>query len=168
MEELADQVVPDAQLENGALARDFMGRQDPAQPCISRLDRALLELRRTVTPRDARALVISRQCTAASVTSVGSLAEALGVSRQHLAREVKRATGLGPKDLLRSARLQRVVATLSRGQRPDAGFALDAGYGDQSHFINDFHGLAGVTPYRYVKERSVSSGSISPRQPGAS
>lgn len=86
--------------------------------------------------------------------TVGRIAADLGVSRQHLARRVRRATGLSPKQLLRILRLRRVVAWMHRaGCAAGAAEALAAGYFDQAHMLRDFRSLAGCSPVRLLEER---------------
>ncbi|WP_224366459.1 helix-turn-helix domain-containing protein [Hyalangium versicolor] len=81
---------------------------------------------------------------------VDALAERLGVTTRHLHRAFVENVGVGPKEFVRSIRLQRALrlaATSSDWGR----VALDAGYYDQSHLIADFQKLVGLTPGAFLK-----------------
>lgn len=83
----------------------------------------------------------------APAPTVGSVAQAVGVSTRHLRTLFQRHVGLAPKAFVRIARLHRVV----RAQRkcPEASWAtlaLETGYYDQSHLINDFQALMDESP----------------------
>lgn len=87
-----------------------------------------------------------------------SLAAELGVSERSIQRALRATLGMGPKAVARRIRLQEVVRLLS-GPEPDvAAVAARLGYADQSHLINDFRGVAGSTPGRYVEELRAHTG----------
>jgi AraC-like DNA-binding protein len=72
------------------------------------------------------------------------LAEAAGVSRQHLTRIFQEMVGVSPNVYCRLARFH---ATLRRGG--DAGWAriaAEMGYADQSHMIAEFRRFSSLTP----------------------
>lgn len=76
-----------------------------------------------------------------------ALADALHVSRQHLALQFRQQVGLTPKLFARICRFRRASAALRDGGAVElAQLALDCGYFDQSHLIRDFHDFAGTTP----------------------
>lgn len=99
-------------------------------------------------PRLARALArIVRQPHA---THVGALAAECGWSRQHLTRLVKDATGIGPKRLLRVARMRRLLGLAPPGgPRGWADVAAACGFADQAHLVREFRELVGTTPARW-------------------
>ncbi|MEO8100542.1 MAG: AraC family transcriptional regulator [Acidobacteriota bacterium] len=74
--------------------------------------------------------------------TVGQLAAAAGVSRQHLTRVFREEVGLSPKLY---ARLTRFRAGLGMGML-GAGSAAALGYADQSHMIAEFREFSGLTP----------------------
>ncbi len=89
-------------------------------------------------------------------STVEQLSGALGVHRRVLERDFRVEVGLSPKVFLRIQRLQAVVGALEAGL-PRGGWAqvaLEHGYFDQPHLIRDFQLLAGVTPLRYLAERT--------------
>lgn len=86
---------------------------------------------------------------------VGHLCEELSVSRKHLSTLVGNATGMTPKGFSRLQRFRRAMQRLEQPDRLDfAGLALDLGFSDQSHFINDFSLFAGESPQRFLSARS--------------
>jgi AraC-like DNA-binding protein len=80
--------------------------------------------------------------------TVRQLCAHLAVSERHLRRRFRAAFGYGPKSFLRIARFQRLLLLMRRERfhRDWAGLALDAGYADQAHMINEVGTLAGVSP----------------------
>jgi AraC-like DNA-binding protein len=84
--------------------------------------------------------------------SLQSLAEAIGYSQKHFIGLFKRQVGATPKQYLRILRFQRAVQGLETASSPDwSGFALQNGFYDQAHFINDFRGFSGFSPAEYLR-----------------
>ncbi len=78
---------------------------------------------------------------------VETLAGAEGISERHLRRLFDEALGLSPKRLARIVRFQVALNRLKREEvRSLLDLALDQGYYDQPHFINDFRELYGCPP----------------------
>jgi len=73
------------------------------------------------------------------------LARDSNLSPRQFRRVCEARTGYTPKLLARILRFRRAAAHLAAGRRP-IDVALDCGYYDQSHFINDYRSLAGATP----------------------
>jgi AraC-like DNA-binding protein len=79
--------------------------------------------------------------------SVERLAEATGVSRQHLTRVFRRDIGVTPKMYCRLARFQSTLAyTDPRNDVDWARVAARTGYADQSHMIAEFRRFSSLTP----------------------
>src|SRR5690606_667258 len=76
---------------------------------------------------------------------IDRVAAQLGVTDRHLRRAFHEHVGVGPKEYVRSVRLQRVVR-LATTSNDWGRIAVDAGYYDQAHLIADFRQLVGVTP----------------------
>ncbi|MDF2773108.1 MAG: AraC family transcriptional regulator [Geminicoccaceae bacterium] len=78
------------------------------------------------------------------------LAPALGVTRQHLARRFADLVGVSPKTFARVVRVRRVIAaaraTPDRDRPNWSALALDAGYYDQAHLVDEFRELTGLAP----------------------
>jgi AraC-like DNA-binding protein len=101
-------------------------------------------------------LLAMRELQAASQrgasVSVNDMSRVTGYSARRLGQLFGEEIGVGPKMFARILRFQRVVQQLHRGSemRWDA-LALECGYGDQSHFANDFREFSGVNPTTYTR-----------------
>ena len=73
---------------------------------------------------------------------------ALEVGERQLRRRFLQAIGYGPKRFMRIVRFQRLLGLIrsNRADRDWPRLALDAGYADQAHMINDVQSIAGVSP----------------------
>jgi AraC-like DNA-binding protein len=85
---------------------------------------------------------------------VGPIAAELGVSVRQLQRRVSDAVGYGPKTLARVLRFRRLQAL---PPAPLVERALDAGYADQAHMTAEVTRLAGVSPVRFLKDRTPTA-----------
>ena len=85
---------------------------------------------------------------------VGPIAAELGVSVRQLQRRVSDAVGYGPKTLARVLRFRRLQAL---PPAPLVELALDAGYADQAHMTAEVARLAGVSPVRFLKDRTPTA-----------
>jgi AraC-like DNA-binding protein len=85
---------------------------------------------------------------------VAEVAGELGVSGRQLQRRVGEAVGYGPKMLARVLRFRRLQAL---GRAPLAELALDAGYADQAHMTAEVTRLAGISPVRFLKDRTPTA-----------
>lgn len=84
--------------------------------------------------------------------SIARLAVELGVTRQHLARLFDAHVGVSPKFAARVARIRGVLAAGSRMRpRSWSAVALEAGFADQAHLVNDFAELTGRTPAAWFR-----------------
>jgi AraC-like DNA-binding protein len=84
------------------------------------------------------------------IRSVEELARRSGMSQRSLQRLFQEYVGAGPKWVIRRYRLHELVERLKAGGVLDgAQTALDLGYFDQAHLINDFRSIVGYTPTRY-------------------
>ncbi len=85
---------------------------------------------------------------------VSVVAAELGVSARQLQRLVSSAAGYGPKLLARILRFQRLQAL---APAPLLELALEAGYADQAHMTAEVTLLAGLSPVRFLKDRSPTA-----------
>lgn len=88
-----------------------------------------------------------------------SVAETVGVGERRLQQLFHAHVGLSPRSVGRLARLHGLLRALR--EQPAAGWAALAasgGFCDQSHLVNEFRSLCGVTPTEFVG-RTVSGSS---------
>ncbi|WP_158587182.1 helix-turn-helix transcriptional regulator [Motilimonas pumila] len=83
---------------------------------------------------------------------VAKLADQLGYSRRHLNRVFQRFSGLDCKGVSQILRRQAVLQQLYLGHAPDAQFALDHGFCDQAHLINDFKQACRTSPKQFMQQ----------------
>lgn len=132
----------------GTVLRERVLEADTVQEKLRTVETALVEQLVAQTGRDpaidAAAAGLERGLPVAEV------AGRLGWLPNRLARVFRDRVGLTPKHFARVRRLQRVLATVTRGGTEDwAEIAVKHGYYDQAHLINDFRDLAGITPTAY-------------------
>ena len=80
-----------------------------------------------------------------NASDVGVVARESGYSERQLRRRIRAATGHGPKRLIRIARMQRLLLA-GRGESW-ARTAIEHGYYDEAHMVNDVRDLVGATPH---------------------
>ena len=74
----------------------------------------------------------------------------VGLLPKTLVRRFREQVGLTPKRYARVHRLQRLLASLPAERDIDwSRLAVEHGYYDQAHLINDFRDLTGITPTAY-------------------
>jgi AraC-like DNA-binding protein len=132
-----------------ALAANLI-EMDEETARLGRLESALLQLiarsRSPTTSLDIAGLT-TLICQSRGQRSVQHLAEAAGISRQHLTRIFHETVGISPKLYCRLARFH---ATLRHGLHGHdvswAEVAIEMGYADQSHMIAEFRHFSSLTP----------------------
>lgn len=80
---------------------------------------------------------------------IDDIAAGAGLSARQLLRLFVAQTGATPKQLCRVLRFRRSVQRL-QSDTDCAQFALECGYYDQAHWINEFRELSGYTPGQYL------------------
>ena len=87
-----------------------------------------------------------------TILTVEALARFSGLGIRALQRLFKEYVGVSPKWVIRRFRLHELLERFHSGKPLDgAQLALDLGYADQAHLINDFRKLAGFTPTEYLR-----------------
>lgn len=79
------------------------------------------------------------------------LAGHAGIGERQFRRVCLERTGLTPKLLARILRFRHAVSRVPQHTGAFAGLALDCGYYDQAHFINEFHDFAGRAPSEFLR-----------------
>jgi AraC-like DNA-binding protein len=88
---------------------------------------------------------VSAIIASGGVVGTAALADRLGISLRQLQRRFKDEVGIGPKLLSRIQRFQRVFWALESSS-DWVDIAVQCGYFDQAHLINDFRNFAGEAP----------------------
>lgn len=149
MSEAVDQLVPlDAVWGLGASAlRERV--QEAETPCDKL--RAVEEV--LVARLDDRPPEWSISCAASALAegaSVAMVTDHVGMSSKRFVRAFREHVGLTPKRYGRIQRLQRLLRSIASQTEIDwARAAVEHGYYDQSHLVNDFRELTGITPSAY-------------------
>jgi AraC-like DNA-binding protein len=86
------------------------------------------------------------------ITSVDHLVNHFHRSKRTLQRLFRCYVGVSPKWVINRYRLQEAAEQVAQSKVVDwSKLALDLGYFDQAHFINDFKQIIGKTPAQYAK-----------------
>lgn len=134
--------IPLAEITDARVPLAELWRDDPHAFDIAQLEAVLLK--RLHPDRDPRVdAAVDRIIRGAE--RVETIANDIGISRQHLARQFLHHVGVPPKTFARVMRFRRVLDSLG-GDVDWADVAAANGYYDQSHLIADFRELAGSTP----------------------
>jgi len=81
------------------------------------------------------------------------LADTACLSIKQFERKFSGLVGVNPKQYLRTVRFQHVLQIKKSSRFLDyTSLAMECGYFDQSHFINDFKTITGLTPGNFFKE----------------
>lgn len=97
-----------------------------------------------------------------TITRVAAVARQFELTPRTLQRLFQRYVGVSPKWVIRRYRLHEAAELLATGNRLDwPALALELGYFDQAHFINDFKALIGTTPAAYARVNATSISSES-------
>jgi AraC-like DNA-binding protein len=98
--------------------------------------------------------------------TVRALATAMNLSERRLQQLFASHLGLAPSVWRRLQRLHGTLRLLRAAEAPPwAELAVRAGYYDQSHLINEFRALCGLTPQQFLR-RVVSDSSNTAARPG--
>ncbi|MDY0254518.1 MAG: two-component regulator propeller domain-containing protein [Tenuifilaceae bacterium] len=86
------------------------------------------------------------------------LSNAVGMSRVHLFRKMKKITGQSPSDFVRKIRLQKAAQLIEGSSGTIKEIAFETGFTSLSHFSRSFHSFFGVKPSEYIKSKKESKG----------
>jgi AraC-like DNA-binding protein len=161
--ELAERVVPWADLVGAApraLGERLAEARDDGARAAMLLDTLHALLRDTDADDRHRARLAAAQFQRAGTPrSVRAVADGLGIGERRLQQIFRAHVGLAPRTWGRLARLHQCLRLLRARSRPAwPEFALAAGFFDQSHLVNEFRGLSGLTPEQFM-QRAVSGSS---------
>jgi AraC-like DNA-binding protein len=84
------------------------------------------------------------------ILTVDDFAASTGISVRSLQRLFNQYVGVNPKWVIRRYRLHELLEQMHSGRHLDwAQVAIDLGYFDQAHLINDFKSITGYAPTEY-------------------
>jgi AraC-like DNA-binding protein len=84
------------------------------------------------------------------IKTVDDLADKSGIGKRSLQRLFNEYVGVSPKWVIRRYRLHELVERTNSGEESDwSQLALELGYFDQAHLINDFRSITGYSPTEY-------------------
>ena len=83
--------------------------------------------------------------------SIKKISDKVGYSQKHLISIFREHVGLTPKSFLKVMRFQKAIDEIASVKQVKwTDVALESGYYDQAHFINDFRDFSGFTPKEYL------------------
>ncbi len=83
--------------------------------------------------------------------SIKQISDEVGWSRQHFTRKCLNYTGLTPKFLNQVIRIREVIKQYKTDKFHNwSQLSVEGGYFDQSHMINEFRKLTGLTPIEFL------------------
>jgi AraC-like DNA-binding protein len=89
---------------------------------------------------------------------IGSMAKLVGLSIRQLERLFKERVGLSPKQLCRNLRFKHLFKQLQTSSIDSLGAtAVDCGYYDQPHMIQDFKYYTGTSPKDYFSDQPIQT-----------
>jgi AraC-like DNA-binding protein len=96
-------------------------------------------------------------------TTIGSVAVQFGLSHRGMIRHFEESIGLKPRTFQRIQRLRRTLRAIRCAGVPTwARIAIECGFYDQAHLINEFRRLTGFTPADYAARRSNAGDGFMP------
>lgn len=141
---ITDQILPLDYLWGSRAAglRDRLAEAGSVEQWIGALEESLPAAETTGPVQRALAWMAARH----GCVSIDELADQAGLSARQFRRACLAQTGLTPKFLARVLRFRHAQERVHAHPCAFAHLALDCGYYDQAHFINEFRELSGRTP----------------------
>jgi AraC-like DNA-binding protein len=94
--------------------------------------------------------LVNRIFSESDIRTVDDLSVRAGLGKRSLQRLFNEYVGVSPKWVIRRYRLHELLERVHSGAEPDyAQLALELGYYDQAHLINDFRSIVGYSPTQY-------------------
>jgi AraC-like DNA-binding protein len=107
---------------------------------------------------DLAAKLVERILHETEIKTVDDLVNRIGIGKRSLQRLFNEYVGASPKWVVRRYRLHELIEKFNSGDQLDwPQLALELGYFDQAHLINDFKSIVGYSPAKYQKVVSANS-----------
>jgi AraC-like DNA-binding protein len=150
LSEAGDRLVPldDVWGRDGAVLRERLLEASTPEAKLDLVERTLL--RHLGIGRDADPLVRYAAAALSRGAAVFEVASDVGVLPKTFVRRFREQAGMTPKRFARVHRMQRMLHAASCLDEPNwPRLAVEHGYYDQAHLVNDFRELTGTTPTAY-------------------
>lgn len=135
------------------LAERLRNRTHPDRVAI--LDNFLLEKMTKVSLDSTVQSIVHKK---GGVGDMEMLASSFRISERQLQRRFKKQVGVPLKRYDRISRFELALKRLASVDYNElTSIAFELGYSDQSHFIKEFHEFAGMSPYNFVRNKSVGA-----------
>jgi AraC-like DNA-binding protein len=160
--QLSDRVVPAARLfgsrAEGTRQAIMRAGADGDAEMVAHAEALLCSVLPEPDPAaEQAATLVARITDDPALRRVDQLSAASGISVRGLQRLFADYVGVGPKWVMRRARLHEAAARADSGELIDwAGLAADLGYADQAHLTRDFTAILGVPPARYAQPEAAT------------
>jgi len=153
---LTDRAVPAAEVFGPAVdaARDEVMDAPDDAAMVARAEEFLTAVLPERDPAaESVAAIVARIHADPALSRVDQLAAATGLPVRRLQRLFAEYVGVGPKWVMRRARLHEAAQRADRGLVVAwAELATDLGYADQAHLTREFTAMIGTPPARYAHE----------------
>lgn len=141
-----------------------------ARSAVARLDvleAALIDRLHLCRLHPAVACALDTFARHPSVARIDQVVRDSGFSARYLVDRFKAQVGLPPKRFSRVRRFQLAVARAHRGLSEEwAQVALDCGFYDQAHMVNEFRDFSGLPPSAYLDNRTIHQNHVTFVQSG--
>ena len=98
---------------------------------------------------------VSRMTSQPNRLGLLQLNSQIGYSQKHFISMFKQRVGTPPKQYMKIMRFQKAVLEIENADSVHwSEIALQNGFYDQAHFINEFRNFSGFTPGEYVRRKS--------------
>lgn len=153
---ITGRIVALEELWGDAVTRRLFDRLAAARSTVDAaaiVERALAERLAVVDARRSWPQLALEAAERLASATVSAVAADLGVSERHLRRVFREAIGVSPKAFARLMRFHRALrAAREDGRARWGSIAVETGYYDQAHLIDEFRTIAGVTPRMLLDE----------------
>ena len=151
-----DQMIELTDLDNNSFFQitDFSTEDDDG--IFSSLEAYILERVITNTPDEVSAFIAQSVIKSPNRNDVNRAISKIGLSKRRIEQRFLNSTGLTIGAFTRKIRFQKAVSLLNNPNHFDnlTHIGYEAGYFDQSHFINEFKEFSALSPMTFLKQNS--------------